>query len=203
MKKVKVFSSLLIFLFFVTNTSVGLGSRHFIRVGAQELFAANMYCYDKYYAGYGYTDTGNWHYDCTDKWDKPNPNFSGLYMNYSVNSSNGYFVFNNPVQNPQWGTVYYYGWNDKLFKYVPGSSSGGYWYWYSYYQTRSDLVYLMIPLYVLQTNIIAQDGTYPNNGLHSDGYWYKKGDGLPTLTVNSPSQNGTLFLNPVTIERSV
>lgn len=29
---------------------------------------------------------------------------------------------------------------------------------------------------IAEANIIAEDGTYPENGLHSDGYWYIKGN---------------------------
>lgn len=33
--------------------------------------------------------------------------------------------------------------------------------------------------------IVAEDGTYPDDGLHSDGYWYvKKGLAVPQLKIN-------------------
>jgi len=45
------------------------------------------------------------------------------------------------------------------------------------------------------SNIIALDGTYPNDGIHTDGYWYiKKGiaNQTPTISITSPSQNEKL-----------
>lgn len=33
---------------------------------------------------------------------------------------------------------------------------------------------------LVQSNIVAEDGTYPSNGRHSDGYWYVKGAAVPT-----------------------
>ena len=39
---------------------------------------------------------------------------------------------------------------------------------------------------LVQSNIIAPDGTYPNNGIHTDGYWYVK------KKINSPSANEIL-----------
>jgi len=47
---------------------------------------------------------------------------------------------------------------------------------------------------LLQSNLIALDGTYPDNGKHTDGYWYvKKGaNQVPKLYITSPSPNTTI-----------
>lgn len=51
---------------------------------------------------------------------------------------------------------------------------------------------------LIQANILAEDGTYPANGRHTDGYWYvKKGvaNTAPTVTLTSPTNNQTLYEN--------
>lgn len=53
---------------------------------------------------------------------------------------------------------------------------------------------------LIQSNIPAEDGTYPANGRHTDGYWYvKKGVAniAPTVTLTSPSNNLTLYENDI------
>lgn len=51
---------------------------------------------------------------------------------------------------------------------------------------------------LLQSGIIAEDGTYPIDGRYTDGYWYVR-NGLansnPTLKLNSPTDNVTLYEN--------
>lgn len=49
---------------------------------------------------------------------------------------------------------------------------------------------------LVQSNIIAENGTYPTNGRHSDGYWYVRGSlvtpGTPTsITVPTEIKGGT------------
>ena len=39
---------------------------------------------------------------------------------------------------------------------------------------------------LVESNIVAPDGTYPNNGIHTDGFWYVK------KSINSPFVNETL-----------
>ncbi|QTD40656.1 hypothetical protein [Sporosarcina sp. Te-1] len=38
---------------------------------------------------------------------------------------------------------------------------------------------------VVQSNIQAENGTYPSNGIHTDGYWYVRGSAVPTNTAPS------------------
>ena len=53
---------------------------------------------------------------------------------------------------------------------------------------------------LVQQNIIAEDGTYPSNGRHSDGYWYVKGDRYynppttpPSISIPSKIKGGESF----------
>lgn len=51
---------------------------------------------------------------------------------------------------------------------------------------------------LVQPNVIAEDGTYPTNGRHTDGFWYVRGsvaNSSPTVTLTSPSNNQTLYEN--------
>lgn len=51
---------------------------------------------------------------------------------------------------------------------------------------------------LIQPNIVAEDGTYPVNGRHSDGYWYVRGgiaNTAPTISLTGPSDNSTLYEN--------
>jgi len=41
---------------------------------------------------------------------------------------------------------------------------------------------------LVQADIIAADKTYPDNGVHTDGYWYVKSTS-PTITINAPVKN--------------
>lgn len=43
---------------------------------------------------------------------------------------------------------------------------------------------------LVQSNISAEDGTYPNNGRHTDGYWYVKG--LPSFPELKLEVDGSL-----------
>lgn len=52
---------------------------------------------------------------------------------------------------------------------------------------------------LLQSNIVAEDGTYPTNGKHTDGYWYVRGalaNNLPIISLNV-ANNVTLYENDV------
>ncbi|OXS74928.1 hypothetical protein B1B04_08550 [Lysinibacillus sp. KCTC 33748] len=51
---------------------------------------------------------------------------------------------------------------------------------------------------LVQANVVAEEGTYPTDGRHTDGYWYVKGtkaNTAPTVTLVSPSNNQTLYEN--------
>ncbi|MEK3996666.1 hypothetical protein MKY29_18290 [Psychrobacillus sp. FSL K6-2365] len=50
---------------------------------------------------------------------------------------------------------------------------------------------------LVQSNIAAEDGSYPNDGMHTDGFWYVRGglaNSNPIVTLNT-SDNRTLYEN--------
>ncbi|MFD1736099.1 hypothetical protein ACFSCX_05925 [Bacillus salitolerans] len=49
---------------------------------------------------------------------------------------------------------------------------------------------------LVQSNVVGVDGTYPNNGKHSDGYWYVKG----SIVNNTPTINLTTSNNQILSE---
>ncbi|WP_339259263.1 hypothetical protein [Lysinibacillus sp. FSL K6-3209] len=86
-------------------------------------------------------------------------------------------------------TVVYTNYNDNLIRYqgrygvytiskLPGTPT---WYQSSTNYSKGSLV---------QSNITAEDGTYPANGRHTDGYWYVKGAAVgplsPGTVINQP-----------------
>lgn len=68
------------------------------------------------------------------------------------------------------GSVYYYSHNDAVPKYGQGS--------------------------LVQSNIPAEDGTYPANGYHTDGFWYVKG----SMVNTAPTQPGAFTQPSGTLE---
>ena len=44
---------------------------------------------------------------------------------------------------------------------------------------------------LITSNIIAENGTYPANGRHTDGYWYVRGTAVPIYTVTFKGWDGT------------
>ena len=51
-----------------------------------------------------------------------------------------------------------------------------------------------------QSNVPAEDGTYPVDGRHTDGYWYVRKTALPinnkpTVSISSPNNDQTLYEN--------
>lgn len=48
--------------------------------------------------------------------------------------------------------------------------------------------------------VVAEDGAYPNNARHTDGFWYSRlglANATPTVTLETPVQNQTLYENDV------
>lgn len=95
---------------------------------------------------------------------------------------------------------------DQLIRYVAQSSSpnaGPRWgdkYLINLPSNKSEVVYSQGTL--AQSNVQAEDGTYPANGRHTDGFWYvKKGvaNTAPTIKAPIPTQsvkkNATVTLN--------
>lgn len=71
--------------------------------------------------------------------------------------------------------------------------------YHKYYEVSSEFNEVRGDL--LQENIVAEDGIYPNNGKHSDGYWYVKGDlAFPEIKMRingqlKTSENGWVKAN--------
>lgn len=89
------------------------------------------------------------------------------YLNYSLNSSNGVITYSTPatIGTTFGGTVYSGGSSSITQTSLSGTNrtttSGSVYYSSSYYSQGS-----------LVGQVIAEDGTYPSNGRHSDGFWY-------------------------------
>lgn len=102
-----------------------------------------------------------------------------------IGPESGYRISNN-------GDELYHYWNTRVI-----DTDYGYDIRYSYrsYSRTSKLTgYSRGNL--VTSNIIAEDGTYPTNGRHSDGYWYVRGSlvtpGTPTsITVPTEIKGGT------------
>ena len=81
-------------------------------------------------------------------------------------------------------------------------------YIYSYkYKARSSQPYNVYSAGTLvQSGIIAADGTYPANGKHTDGYFYIRTSYLPIYSINTPLQNSVYggvnssFIPSITIQ---
>ncbi|MCT4612278.1 MAG: hypothetical protein N4A47_02790 [Clostridia bacterium] len=81
-------------------------------------------------------------------------------------------------------------WSDRKDEYV-------YRYSYEWYHYDIDFTHGMTPYYyktsLAQSNLVAMDGDYPNNGRHTDGFWYvKKGiaNQPPVVTVTNTTKYG-------------
>jgi hypothetical protein len=73
--------------------------------------------------------------------------------------------------------------------YAGNINQVGYLDLYKYTRTRS-----AYKGSIVSSNLAAPEGTYPNNGMHTDGYWYvlKGSNVAPLLVSTSPSQNAIL-----------
>ena len=141
-----------------------------------------------------------------------------IYGPLRVNSSTGYVNFTigdsyRPTDGLKYGDYFYTRTlyrttdgtlvsNDLREPFRPGEiiyrymfSYSSHPYAYGYYAGYSQSLQREVKNTLLQSNLIAPDGTYPDDGVHTDGYWYvKKGiaNQNPTINIISPSQNGTL-----------
>lgn len=118
--------------------------------------------------------------------------YQGYYDNYSFNSSTGKFTpTGRPYNGDEYigaGTIAYTINSSGALDKRVATSSG-----YGSYAVNTDVYQKSaIPYTVdsqgtlLQSNLIAEEGTYPVNGKHSDGNWYVKGSKV-TNSVSPPS----------------
>lgn len=110
-----------------------------------------------------------------------------LYSSYSLNASTGIFAnagaqYYAGVQSSagkiESGKYYYVSSNNTITRYLLKYTSTGYGgvfasAYFSAMKATSELSYSKGTL--VQENLVAEDGTYPNDGRHTDGYWYVRG----------------------------
>ena len=145
---------------------------------------ANYY-YDKYTATSYYIENPvfeTYYSDVSQNYVTPNYSFDRVHNNWVVTTAGGYVL---------WATAHSTGLkyiscsspatiNDT--RYVKATATQNQWevYLLKYYYNpigyeKSSLV---------TSDIIAADGTYPNNGRHTDGYWYvRKGLAFPSFEM--------------------
>jgi len=216
----------IILLNIFTSVSFGnIESGHFVEFGQKAKADTVQYYYDKYKCTYWELQTGRFNYPpdgVTSKsiiWNDKGTNYFKYVISFydlNVNPQTGKVDYSywNPVESsmplyvpivirtkPE---------NAKPNEYIPFkpgeyitvmlvdnceiTSSGMYVaYGFSLGYCRS----VPVQKELIQSNIIAPDGTYPDDG-YQDGYWYiKKGIGnlSPSFTVTSPSQNEIVSKN--------
>lgn len=171
----------------------GLGNERFLQLGPQEVHAATVYYYDKYNTIHGYLDNAPFEY------------VESFYADYTNNTSTGNSSYSfDPINNSysaagivsdtsHYSTVYGPGGTSGIYKYVSGKTPSGYLAYSVYYRDASKNSPTILKDQLVQSNITAFDGAYPDNGVHTDGFWYIKGNALPGLTVISPLQNSTFY----------
>lgn len=151
-------------------------------MGENEAYASIVYQYNKYTSAQ-YYEMGPWQYV------GEGYNGSG-YTSFTFDSNTGLFSNAGDYQD-FWGyyTNHFRAYDNMLENY--------------YVSTKS--VRFSVLKYK-QGNFIASlqasPGTYPDNGRHSDGYWYVMISTVPEVSISTPSQNSTLFLNTNISKRS-
>jgi hypothetical protein len=143
------------------------------------------YYYDKYSTVW--SDTAEWIYQGKTS-STSSAGGSSTYTNYAFNSGNNrYATAGNYLSIPAnelSGYVYAVKMvgNESILSRFGGSSTNFHWW------TKSSLQNTGTKGTLVQANIQAEDGTYPSDGIHTDGYWYVK-----TIAVNNaPSIPGPI-----------
>lgn len=123
-------------------------------------------------------------------------NSASGYTSYSIDGA-GKIVLGGSYltiqQNTTYGTVYTES-GGSIIRHTIGSHDNViYETWGSVVKTQISTTYSKGSL--VQSNIVAEDGTYPANGRHTDGYWYVKG----AAVVVEP---GTITTSAITYEQT-
>lgn len=154
---------------------------------------AEPYYYNKYNASVATWSQGPWVLQ-PGQWGLID---TATTYNYTFDPNNGYYIiqpailgYYNKYANAYAGASMYAGQNvgqtyTTLTRYYSNGS-----YWVSHTSTRQPATYGKGGL--VQANLIAEDGTYPNDGRHTDGFWYTKMGPVnqaPTITVTAPLPN--------------
>jgi hypothetical protein len=109
------------------------------------------------------------------------------YSSYSLNPTTGVLTLSGVASNLEVvGNIYIQPSPGNLNKYTfAGSESRDVYYKYSWANVVSSTVRGSL----IQSNIRAVQGAYPDDGIHSDGYWYVKSgtvpNNMPTISVTS------------------
>jgi hypothetical protein len=196
MRKFRLFSSLLVVVFFISFVSFNLESENFIQLGSVAWGEGTCFYYEKYtvntHNNYCPIDYNNTYLDIGASsemtgylnyaWDSLDMKWYGLNWN-TVTSGTCYYVDDNCVYEGKLSGGH------KLTRELKGRQLIG----------TTDLKGSLV-----QSKITALNGTYPDNGKYTDGYWYVKGTIVPPIIVNLiiPTQNAALFPNLQTPERS-
>lgn len=116
------------------------------------------------------------------------------YSSYTFDSKTGQFseagTQKTVFQNNTGETVYVVSLNS-LEEYIANGGENG--FKWNIYRSRKEQVKSRGS--VRQYNLIAEDGTYPNNGIHTDGYWYVK-KGIYTPPTNTAPTTPGAFTQP-------
>ena len=215
---IRVLRFVLLLGIFISVSFGNMENGHFIEFG-QEARAANASCYyDKYTAKKEWYINRQYETAPTEEailsgsraiYDNTDSHYYGVSYQLSMN------LHLNPNDGTIWGWenkssyigpgmegryIYYYDWgwspNDPHNSVPAGDYITRYYVTYcnsttaygvfagTVHSAQRDVSDILI-----QSNLIATDGTYPDNGKHTDGYWYvKKG----SLSINSPAANEEL-----------
>lgn len=180
------------------------------------------YLYDKYNTLLQYKENASWTYQGMLGSDT----YVNGYTSMSFNQATGGYTFRGNLSDPNstssgnyypgmgyWDytkspsvyrvlpygfTVYSYRYNPNLSltMYRQGTGYYGEPVWYYYTMTPRITSYRIRGSSLVQGGIVAYDGTYPNDGLHTDNYWYMKiglANTAPTLTLSSPAAGSAFF----------
>ena len=198
MRKFRIFSSFLVVVFFISFISFNPGSGHLIQLGGEVLAAGTLYNYNKYNVDTVYTPK----YTFSSSYAHNSITYGDIFSNYSVDNTGVHlsgYVIHYGGYLPETGSYYSTGNTWGLWEYRGnGNNTGGNVYFI-------DALQISVKGILIQENIVAENGAYPDDGKYTDGYWYVKGAKVntpPIILNNTPTQNAALFPNLQTPERS-
>jgi hypothetical protein len=146
------------------------------------------YYYDKYNSIYGYIEDPYWTAPLLVYGDMVG------YTSYTFDPINNTFTLTGSISTvSSSGTVYgvdAFG----LRKFVYQSGTGDSTRYLDYSKYRYDSMRGYVRFTLVQSDIVAVDGTYPDDVRAADGYWYVKNgivNHAPTASILSPDQNQT------------
>ncbi|MDD1504238.1 hypothetical protein PVA17_15945 [Lysinibacillus sp. CNPSo 3705] len=159
------------------------------------------YYYDKFIANQNtlYNDDAPWEYVNASR-----GKYEGSYKKYTFNNATNTYTPTEMWNSSDWvtldGVAYDKNDDNYLFRFITTQSG----------QASDELTYVLHQKVIaknttttnytkgalIQSNIPAEDGAYPTNGRHSDGYWYVKG----AIVNTAPTQPGAFTQPSGTLE---